>query len=149
MARRRIPLALAAAVLALTGLAGTAAAEDRSSQPGEAAPGTDCHVIDFESARVHTSPTVPARRTLVVRGEKPYLNMEVTLVPLVYVQQPEYWGIGVIGCLPEVGLPAVGNYVAKLDLTGSMGTRGIEVIGANHSKKINLRDNQHWSQDAR
>ncbi|HKR50061.1 MAG TPA: hypothetical protein VJT72_10845 [Pseudonocardiaceae bacterium] len=64
--------------------------------------------------------------------------MQVNLVPLAYIRQPEYWGIEVIGCPPEVGLPAIGDYVAKLELNGTMGTRGVEVIGANSSKKINI-----------
>lgn len=146
MVRRRIPLAIAAAVLAVAGLAGpAAAADDRSPRVGqaippteEASPATDCRVIDFTSARVHTLPTVPPRHVLVVRGEKPYLNMQVDLVPLIYIRQPEYWGIEVIGCLPEVGLPAVGDYVAKLDLEGTIGTRGVEVIGASRSQKIDI-----------
>jgi len=145
MARHRIPLAIAAAVLAVAGLAGPAAADDDRSRLGraippieEAPPATSCRVIDFESARVRTLPTVPPRHVLVVRGEKPYLNMQVNLVPLVYIRQPEYWGIEVVGCLPEVGLPAVGDYVVKLDLEGTIGTRGIEVIGANRSKKIDI-----------
>ena len=95
-------------------------------------------MIDFKSAEVRTLSTVPPRYVLVVRGEKPYLNMQVDLIPLVYVQQPEYWGIEVVGCMPEVGLPAVGDYVAKLELNGTMGTRGIEVIGTNRSEKIRI-----------
>lgn len=135
MARHRILFAIAAAVLAMVGLAGTAAADNRSTA---APPGTNCRVIDFESARVWTSPTVPARHVLVVRGEKPYVNMQVNLSPLVYIRQPEYWGIEVVGCLPEVGLPAVADYTVKLDLDGTIGTRGIEVIGADHSEKIDI-----------
>ncbi len=135
MARHRILLAIAAAILAVVGLAGTAAADNRFT----AAPsGTDCRVIDFESAEVWTSPTVPAQHVLVVRGEKPYINIQVNLSPLVYIRQPEYWGIEVVGCLPEVGLPPVAPYTVKLDLDGTIGTRGIEVIGANLSEKIDI-----------
>ncbi len=97
-----------------------------------------CRVIDFESAQVFTLPTEPPRHVLVVRGEKPYFNMQVSLVPLVYVRQPEYWGIEVVGCLPAVGLPALAPYVVNLDLEGTIGTRGIEVIGATRSEKIDL-----------
>ena len=56
MARLRIPIVITAAVLAVTGLTGTATAEERSTaQP----PATDCGVIDFESAQVRTLPTIP------------------------------------------------------------------------------------------
>jgi len=139
MARHRIPLAIAAAVLA-----------DGRSRPGRAIPPTEkapptthCRVIDFESAQVHTSPTVPTQRVLVVHGEKPYLNMQANLVALVYIRQPEYWGIEVTGCLPEVGLPAVTSYVAKFDLEGTIGTRGIDVIGASRSEKIDIPVARH------
>lgn len=52
-----------------------------------------CRVIDFESAQVVTLRTRPPRRVLTVSGQKPYFNMTVSLSPLVYVQQPEYWGL--------------------------------------------------------
>lgn len=97
-----------------------------------------CRIIDFESAQVVTLRTRPPRRVLTVSGQKPYFNMTVSLSPLVYIQQPEYWGIEVVGCLPEVGLPAVAPYVVSLDLSGIIGTRGIEVIGASRSERIDV-----------
>lgn len=97
-----------------------------------------CRVIDFNSAQVVTLRTLPPRHVLVVSGEKPYFNMEVSLSPLVYIRQPEYWGIEVVGCLPEVALPVVTPYVVRLDLTGTLGTLGIEVIGASRSEKIDI-----------
>lgn len=97
-----------------------------------------CRIIDFETARVIILESFPPRHVLVVSGEKPYFNMEVSLSPLVYIRQPEYWGIEVVGCLPEVGLPALAPYVVRLDLAGTIGTRGIEVIGANRSEKIEI-----------
>ncbi len=97
-----------------------------------------CRVIDFDSAQVVTLRTRPPRHVLVVSGEKPYFNMEVSLSPLVYIKQPEYWGIEVVGCLPEVGLPTVTPYVVRLDLNGTIGTCGIEVIGASRSEKIDI-----------
>jgi hypothetical protein len=75
------------------GLAGTAAGD---SGPVAAPPATNCRAIDFESAQVFPSPTLPARHVLAVRGEKPYSNMEVKLNPLVYIRQPEYWGLEVV-----------------------------------------------------
>jgi hypothetical protein len=44
----------------------------------------------------------PPRPTLVVSGETPYPATEVTLVPLVYVSQPPYWGIQVVGSPGDV-----------------------------------------------
>jgi len=97
-----------------------------------------CRIINFDSARVVTLRTQPPRHVLVVSGEKPYFNMEVSLSPLVYIRQPEYWGIEVVGCLPEVGLPVVTPYVVHHDLDGTIGTCGIEVIGAGRSEKIDI-----------
>jgi hypothetical protein len=95
-------------------------------------------IIDFDSARVITLRTQPPRHVLVVSGEKPYFNMEVALSPLVYIRQPEYWGIEVVGSLPEVGLPVVTPYTEHRELNGTIGTRGIEVIGASRSEKIDI-----------
>lgn len=97
-----------------------------------------CRVIDFDSAQLIVLETQPPRYVLVVSGQKPYFNMTVRLSPLVYIRQPEYWGIEVMGCLPGLGLPAVAPYVVSLELAGIIGTRGIEVIGANQSKKIDI-----------
>jgi hypothetical protein len=97
-----------------------------------------CRVIDFDSAQVVTLEIQPPRHVLIVSGEKPYFNMEVSLSPLVYIRQPEYWGIEVVGCLPEVGLPVIAPYTVRLDLAGTIGTRGIEVIGASRSEKIDV-----------
>jgi hypothetical protein len=65
--------------------------------------------------------------------------MEVQLVPLVFVQQPEFWGIEVVGRLPGgIGLPALTPYDVSIPLSGIIGTKGIEVIGASRSKRIRV-----------
>jgi len=65
--------------------------------------------------------------------------MSVDLSPLVYIRQPEYWGIEVVGRL-RVGilLPAEVPYEIPLPLSGITGTRGVEVIAANDSEKLEL-----------
>jgi hypothetical protein len=75
---------------------------------------------------------------LVVAGEKPFANMQVSLNPLRHEQKPEYWGIEVGGSTPEIGQPAIVPYVVELNLTGYIGTLGIEVIGASHTERIEL-----------
>ena len=94
-------------------------------------------LIDFERAEVRPG-FLPGTYILVVSGTKPYLNMQVALSPLVYVRQPEYWGIEVIGSLPGLGLPALAPYIVSLPLDGIRGSIGIEVIGANQTQFINL-----------
>ena len=97
-----------------------------------------CRLIDFEEVDVVTLEIFPPQHVLIVSGTKPYLNMEVSLRPRTYVRQPEYWGIEVVGCLPGFGLPALAPYSVSIRLAGFMGTRGIEVIGATRSEKIEL-----------
>ena len=95
-------------------------------------------LIDFDKNQTEVRPgIVSGTYILIVRGIKPYLNLQVNLVPLAYVRQPEYWGIEVTGCLPGgIGLPATEPYTATLSLNGNIGTIGIEVIGATNSQKI-------------
>ena len=101
---------------------------------------SSCRLIDFDKDQTEVRPgIVSGTYILIVRGTKPYLNMQVNLVPLVYIRQPEYWGIEVTGCLPGgIGLPATAPYIATLPLNGTIGTKGIEVIGATCSQKIQV-----------
>jgi hypothetical protein len=101
-------------------------------------PAESCRRIDFEQAELLTLESFPPQYVLAVTGTKPYLNMEVTLVPLVYIQQPDYWGIEVVGCLPGLGLPAQAPYAVSLRLNGSLGTRGIEVMGATRAQRLDV-----------
>src|SRR5689334_15456597 len=64
---------------------------------------------------------------LIVAGKKPNLNMTVTLVPVVYTKQPEYWRIEVVACQPGIVLPTIGFYNEHLSLDHYRGTKGIEV----------------------
>ena len=95
-----------------------------------------CRLISFEKAEIH--PGFAGGWILVVNGTKPYLNMKVELIPLIYVKQPEYWGIEVVGCLNGIGLPAVAPYTVSIPLDHITGTKGIEVIGADKSEKIDI-----------
>jgi hypothetical protein len=94
-------------------------------------------LVDFDEAKVVPG-VVPNTFILVVNGTKPYLNMTVELSPLVYVRQPEYWGIEVVGKLRGIGLPATAPYTVSLPLDGIVGTKGIEVIGANDRRSIDV-----------
>ncbi len=56
--------------------------------------------------------------------------MEISLRPYIYIRQPEYWGIEVVGCLGGIGNPTQTPYVTDLEVTHYLGTKGIELIGA-------------------
>jgi hypothetical protein len=97
---------------------------------------TSTRLIDFEKVEIRTLESFPPQHVLVVSGTKPYMNMKVTLEPLTYIRQPEYWGIEVVGRLPGgIGLPALAPYTVSIPLAGITGTKGIEVIGASRSEK--------------
>ncbi|HEV2835017.1 MAG TPA: hypothetical protein VGW58_06860 [Pyrinomonadaceae bacterium] len=92
-------------------------------------------LINFTRAEVRPG-FLPDTWILIVSGTKPYLNMTVQLVPLIYIRRPEFWGIEVVGTLPGIGLPATAPYTVTLQLDSVLGTKGIEVIGANKRQKI-------------
>lgn len=94
-------------------------------------------LIDFEKAELH--PGFAGGWILVVQGEAPYKDMDVRLAPRIYIQQPDYWGIEVVGTLTGGVVPDVtGPYAVALPLEGTMGKKGIEVIGANKSQTFDI-----------
>lgn len=97
-----------------------------------------CRVISFDKAEVLTLESDPPQYLLTVSGTKPWLHMTVELMPLIYVRRPEYWGIEVVGCLKGFDLPVITPYQVSLNLSGLLGTKGIEVIGADRSEKIEV-----------
>jgi hypothetical protein len=98
---------------------------------------TSCRLIGFRTARVVPG-IVPKTYFLIVEGTKPMATMKVELHPLIYIRQPEYWGIEVVGCQNGIGLPTTTPYYLSLDITHLLGTRGIEVIGASGKKQFNV-----------
>jgi hypothetical protein len=114
-------------------------AENVEPSRPELPPAQSCVLIDFERAdAISLMIYPPPPPVLVVSGRKPWANMQVSLNPLRYMKQPEYWGIEVVGCMPPIGQPAIIPYVVELSLAGITGTAGIEVIGAGHTERIEL-----------
>lgn len=76
---------------------------------------------------------------LHVTGQAPCLNMVVQLVPLIYIDCPDYWGIEVVGSLSGgICLTAMKPYDIAIPLAGVTGRKGIEVIGGNTTKQFNV-----------
>jgi hypothetical protein len=76
------------------------------------------------------------------RGRRPGLPPAGLPLPselLVFIQQPEYWGIEVVGSLPEIGLPALAPYEVSLAITPFLGAKGIEVIGASRVQRFDIQ----------
>ncbi|GAB7039544.1 MULTISPECIES: hypothetical protein [Catenuloplanes] len=101
------------------------------------APSTS-RLIDFDGASVIMLKTDPPQFVLRVNGVKPWSNMRVDLVPLVYVRRPEYWGVEVVGTLSGTGLPVEAPYEVSLNVTGTLGTKGVEVVGATKRERIDV-----------
>ena len=102
-----------------------------------------CRLIAFEKAEVVTLESDPPQYLLTVSGTKTWLHMTVELLPRVYIRRPEYWGIEVVGCLRGFGPPALAPFQVSLNITGLLGTLGVEVIGAERSQKIEVPEADH------
>jgi hypothetical protein len=96
-----------------------------------------CRLIDFTRCEVRPG-FLPDTYILIVTGVKPYANMQVDLIPLIYIRQPEYWEIEVVGCLRGIGLPMLTPYTVSLPLDGVRGIHGVEVVGANGRKRLDV-----------
>ena len=90
-----------------------------------------CRLIDFEKADVVPG-FVPKTFFLIAAGIKPWLTMKVELHPLIYIRQPEYWGIEVVACQDGIGLPQTAPYHVRARYHASarhQGHRGDRRIG--------------------
>ncbi len=96
-----------------------------------------CALIDFDKAEVYVG-LGGNGRFLLVTGERATVSMRVDLRPLIYVTQPEYWGVEVVGCVSGIVLPQTAPYAETLEISAFTGTKGIEVIGANERLRIDL-----------
>jgi hypothetical protein len=118
---------------------------EESGQAYVPPPGHEAKLIDFDRAvLVSTMIYPPPPPTLVVSGEKPHPAVDVVLVPLVYVSEPPYWGIQVVGTagreegLHPMPLTESTQYTVELDLSGVTGTSGVEVIGATRTEQLEV-----------
>jgi hypothetical protein len=96
----------------------------------------NCRLIPFSSA--HAVELSERIAFLIVSGDKPYVNMKVYLKPRIYVTQPEYWQIDVVGCVDGIILPHVTPYVSVKNISSTRGTKGIEVVGFDSFERIDL-----------
>ncbi|HSV67520.1 MAG TPA: hypothetical protein VLJ59_16645 [Mycobacteriales bacterium] len=116
------------------GAADEARAVDLLARP----PASTFRLIDFEEAKILSLLTFPGQFVLQVSGLKPYADMKVSLEPVVYIRQPEYWEIEVVGSLSGIGLPVDTPYTVSLPLAGSIGSIGIDVVGATTFQRFDI-----------
>jgi hypothetical protein len=105
-------------------------------------PPASFRLISYDRAEVLTLESNPPQYVLQVSGLKPSASMKVSLMPLVYVRQPEYWEIEVVGGLYSPAIPVKTPYTVSLPLGGTLGSRGIQVIGANRSDTFEVPPGQ-------
>lgn len=76
---------------------------------------------------------------LCVSGQVGCFNMEVRLIPRIYVRCPEYWEIEVTGTLNGgICLEAIKPYSVAVPLAGITGSKGIEVIGHGKTERFEV-----------
>jgi len=102
---------------------------------------SDGRLIDFKRAEVITPMIYPPQPRLVVAGVKPHPDVQVTLVPLMYVSRPTYQGIQVVATAtsdgPHVSQPIANvPYTVEIDLHGICGGEGVEVIGETKTQQV-------------
>jgi hypothetical protein len=106
------------------------------------APPASFRLINYDRAEVIALRTNPARYVLQVSGVMPFAGMTVRLSPAVYIRQPEYWEIEVTGGLSGSGIPTKTPYSVRMPLDSALGSRGIQVVGANRTERFDVPPGQ-------
>lgn len=104
-------------------------------------------IIDFEKAELRKPPFQDGLY-LWVKGQLPANGLDARLAPRIYHGRPEYWGIEVAAVArkradndddrsrADGGDPL--RFEQSVPLAGITGTRGVTVIGANRSERIDI-----------
>jgi hypothetical protein len=103
-------------------------------------------LVPFDAAEVviDTPLGYPA---LFVHGTRPLSSMRIWLQPRFSVNVPEYWRIEVVASIPFGPFKdETKRYVEVLPLDGLVGTKGIEVVGANGTKRIDVNLSESGSE---
>lgn len=97
---------------------------------------TAAQLIDFDHAELVPMQPPASSVILRVRGQAPCLNMVVRLVPVRYIQQPDYWVIQVLGDLQGgVCLEALRDYDEVL-VPAPLGKHGVVVVGETRRERL-------------
>ena len=99
-------------------------------------------IIDFDQAelvpvKLFAPEGVPPGFELHVTGTKSHPYHEVNLLRLRHEQQPEFWGIVVVESAVSSSQPR-STFEEVVSLVGTVGTRGVEVIGPTRSERIEV-----------
>ena len=100
-------------------------------------PASGSHLLEIDSAELRPG-FVKGTYFLIVKGTKPWVTMVVSFSPYIYIRQPEYWEIEVVGTQNGIGLPRTAPFEHAEDVTASLGTKGVDVIGSNQTIRVAL-----------
>lgn len=129
-----------AAAVVIAGLGVIGATAGCTQKPPPPPPQQTCRPLDFERAIIEQGDAkgATAQWNLTVNGM--VSGGHAALRPVTYIQQPDYWMIEVDVCSqPGVSYPAAFfPYTVTLDLTGVLGTKGVEVKGASRSERLDV-----------
>ncbi|QDT38958.1 hypothetical protein [Stratiformator vulcanicus] len=113
----------------------------REANEGQPENGSNCDPLSRTVDGTTATAKVTAQKNgkgfvLTVSGKKPSISTVVTLSPVRYIAQPDFWEIPVLDCRTgDIGLPAIGNYEVTLELDSTLGKKGIEVVWADGKRE--------------
>ena len=93
-----------------------------------------CRLMDWDEVKIVGG--FAGTYVAIVSGTKKSPATGVHLSLRTYVHQPDYWGIEVIGCMN--GIDFVPNEKYTVTSPANLGTKGIEIIGANKREKFDV-----------
>lgn len=86
------------------------------------------HVLQIDSGR----------HVLIVEGTKRHINAAASLIPALYIRQPDFWRIELVECHGPQTLPALADYVLCMMLDNTIGNKGIEVVDCNGVRRVDI-----------
>lgn len=100
------------------------------------------NAADFDSAELRAGPTMGQGLYLIVSGPMPKPGANIRLLPVLGNPPPEYQRIELAwearAANDHGASMGVERYEKSMPLSGLLGTKGIELVGANGTKKFNL-----------
>ena len=93
-------------------------------------------LLDFEDAQLVPMQSPGSGVALRVRGQAPCLNMVVRLIPVRYIDQPDYWVVHVVGDIRGgMCLTAIRNFDEVL-VPAPLGKKGVVVVGETKRQRL-------------
>ncbi len=106
------------------------------------------NIAEFDSAELRAGPTLGQGLYLIVSGPTPRPDANIKLLPVLGDPTPEYRQIELAWearaahdhdvSIDRGGSLGAERYEKSMPLSGLSGTKGIELVGANGTKKFNL-----------